>query len=115
MKDVFDSSLHDQVLHSSFILPPSSLWLLGATFHDELCRPLVPARLVALGRLAPRRDGVAAAGSLPLTSAQRVIDGIHRHAAVVGHLSEVTGAAGLADGDVLVLQVADLPDGRVAA
>src|SRR5215213_2876597 len=89
--------------------------LLGSPLDDELRRPLVAPRLIALGGLAPRADRVTAAGGLALAAAQGVVDRVHRHAAVVWALAEVASPAGLADRDVLVLEVADLADGRVAA
>src|SRR5436190_18327414 len=89
--------------------------LLGSPLDDELRGALVRARLVALGRLAPWADRMAAARGLAFTAAQRVVDGVHRHAAVVRLLAHVAGASGLAVRHVLVLQVADLPDGGVAA
>src|ERR1700739_4589177 len=77
--------------------------LLRSPFDDELRRSLVAPRLVTLRRLTPRAHWMASARCLAFAAAQRVIDRVHRHAAVVRHFSEVTGAAGLADGDVLVL------------
>src|SRR5688500_10244846 len=58
---------------------------------------------------------MASTGGLAFAAAQRVVDRVHRHAAVVRLLAEVTGAASLADRDVLVLEIADLTDRRVAA
>src|SRR5919206_4671875 len=53
--------------------------LLGevAAADDHVRGLLVPARLVALGRLAPRADRVAAAGGPALAAAVRMIDRIH--------------------------------------
>src|SRR5688572_4605453 len=58
---------------------------------------------------------MTAAGGLAFTTAQRMVDRVHGHAAVVRALAEVTGASCFSDGHVLVLEVAHLTDGRVAA
>src|SRR5947209_13699470 len=89
--------------------------LFRSPLDDELRGALVLARLVALGRLAPRRHRMPAARGLALAAPERMIDRIHRHATVVRALAEMARPSGLAVGDVLVLEVADLPDGRVAA
>src|SRR6266851_7954708 len=70
---------------------------------DELIRALAVARLVALGRQAPRRHRMASAGGLALTTAERMIDRVHRHAAHVRPLAEPAAAARLADRHVLVI------------
>src|SRR5262249_28994437 len=84
-----------------------------ATLDDELARPLVAARLVALGRNAPRRLGVIALGA-SLATAVRVVDGVHRRATHVRPESEPAITPRLADRDVLVIGVADLPNRRPA-
>src|SRR5687768_10101894 len=58
---------------------------------------------------------MTAAGGLAFTAAERVVDRVHGDAAVMRLLAEVTGAAGLADRHVLVLEIADLSDRRIAA
>src|ERR1035437_250299 len=85
-----------------------------AALDDQAVGPLVVARLLALGLPAPRRGRMASARSLALAAAHRVVDRVHRDAAVVRLPAEPAVAAGLADGDVLVLEVADLPDRGVA-
>src|SRR5471030_1453251 len=50
---------------------------------DQTVRPLVAARLVALGRLTPGGDRMAATGAAAFAAAQRMIDRAHHHAAVV--------------------------------
>src|SRR5207247_1622586 len=47
-------------------------------------------------------------------AAVRMVDRVHRHAAHLGAPAEPADAARLAVGDVLVLEVADLPDGGAA-
>src|SRR5918998_2481265 len=86
----------------------------SAVAHDHLLRALVVARLVAARRLAPRGDGVASARSLALAAAVRVIDRVHRDAANLRPQAVPARAARLAETHVLVLDVPDLPDRRVA-
>ena len=75
---------------------------------------LAVARLVALGRQAPRRHRMAAARGLAFAAAERVVHRVHRDAAHVRPLAQPAAAAGLADRHVLVIDVADLADRRVA-
>ncbi len=60
------------------------------------------------------RRRVASAGGLAFAAAHRVVDRVHRDAAVVRPPAHPAVAAGLSDRHVLVLEVADLPDRRVA-
>src|SRR5262249_14497923 len=79
--------------------------------HDHRIRGTrAPPRLVALGRLAPRRHRVVAL-ALTLTATHRVIDRVHHGAPHRRPESAPAHAPGLADGHVLVVQVADLTDG----
>src|SRR6516225_12001019 len=57
---------------------------------------------------------MTAAGGLAFTAAVRMIDRVHRNAAVVRTTSSPTRAACLADGYVFVIGVAYLPDGGAA-
>src|SRR2546423_7665043 len=98
--------------NSSFRIHRSSFH--SSVAHDHLRRALVLARLVAARRLPPRRHGVTTARSLSLAAAVRVVNGVHGDAADVGPDAVPTRAPGLAVRDVLVLDVADLSDGRVA-
>src|SRR5262249_27255807 len=59
-----------------------------ATATDEFVRLLFVPGLVALGRQAPRRARVAAAGGPPLAAAHGVVEGFHGDAAVVRAASE---------------------------
>src|SRR5215472_12854650 len=65
-------------------------------------------------RDSPRRDGVPATLRLALAAAVRVVDGVHRRAAHGGALALPAAAARLAARLVLVVEVADLPDGGPA-
>src|SRR5204863_340202 len=79
---------------------------------DQLVRFLVlRPRALAERRHAPRRHRVTAALRLALAAAVRVVDGVHRGAAHGRALAEPAAAAGLATGDVAVVDVAHLPDG----
>ena len=92
-------------LHTVLFLSP---------LHDELVGALRVARLVALGRHAPRRHRVPAARGLAFAAAERMVDRVHRHAAHVRPLAQPAASAGLADRHVLVIEIADLADRRVA-
>src|SRR5680860_266049 len=62
----------------AILAPP--LLLLAAPAHDVPRRSLpLLAGLVALGGLPPWRHRMPAAGRLPLTASERMIDGIHGH------------------------------------
>src|SRR5437588_5891472 len=86
-----------------------------AARHDEFLRRLVVAGLLALGGEAPRRDRMPAARGTALAAAVRVIDRVHRNAAVVRHTSHPALATRLADRDVHMIGVRDRADGRHAA
>src|SRR6478735_1314756 len=110
-----------QLPATSYRLPAGS-WKLetGPRFlflpplYDEAIGRLPITGLVTLGRLAPRRYRVAATGRLAFTAAERVVDGVHGDAAHVRPLAHPPAPAGLADRDVLVVDVADLADRRKA-
>src|SRR5437764_3636268 len=110
MNDEFEGAASG--FYSSFRIHHSSLN--SPIAHDHLRGALVLARLVAARRLAPGRDGVPPARSLPLAAAVRVVNRVHRDAADVRAYAVPARAPGLAVGDVLVLDVAHLADGRVA-
>src|SRR4051794_11355318 len=85
----------------------------AATAHDQLLRWLVLVAGAPLG-LAPRRHGRAATGRATLAATERVVDGVHGHAAGLRTDALPTVATGLADLGELVLAVADLPDSGAA-
>src|SRR2546421_671817 len=78
-----------------------------ATRNDEFLRRLVVAGLLALGREAPWCGPLLAAVS---ASPVRMVDRIHRDAAVVRHAPHPALAAGLADRDVHVIRVRHRPN-----
>src|SRR5262249_60195601 len=83
----------------------------GAAAADQLGGFLVPAAgSLPERRHAPGGDRVAAALRLALAAAVRVVNRVHRRAAHRRALAQPAAAAGLADGDVLVVGVPDLPD-----
>src|SRR3954470_18103374 len=92
--------------------PAAKANLLLPPLNDKAISDLPVARFVALRRLTPRRHRMTAAGCLAFTAAERVIDRVHRDAAHVRPLAEPAAPAGLADRDVLVIDVADLTDRR---
>src|SRR3954451_3405157 len=84
-----------------------------ATTDDEGVGGLVLASAALL--LAPGRDRVATTGGLTLTTAVRVVDGVHDDTADGRALALPAHAAGLAPVDVRLLGVADLADRGAAA
>src|SRR5215470_15830431 len=107
--------LGEVVVHERALLDGTRhrLRLRLAAPDDEIVRPLVVAGLETLRLPAPRRGRMPSARGLALAAAHRVIDRVHGHAAVVRPPAEPAVAAGLADRDVLVFEVADLADGGV--
>src|SRR4051794_175615 len=101
-------------MNGPFFVDLAIALLLSSAVDDELVGPLVVTRLIATRRLAPRSPRVTSAGSLALTTAVRVIDRVHGDAAVVRTLAQPARTSGLADRNVFVVEVADLPDGRHA-
>src|SRR5690242_20021064 len=87
------------------------LSLLGFPRDDPLIRPLIVSGLESARRLAPRRHGMAPAGSFAFAATVRVIHGIHRDTTVVRHLAKPSSLPGLPVGFILMLDVAHLPDG----
>src|SRR5581483_3770446 len=82
---------------------------------DQLVGLLVlAAGALAERRHAPRRHRVAAALRLALAAAVRMVDGVHRGPAHCRPLAAPAATPRLAAGDVLVVDVADLADGRAA-
>src|SRR5438094_8320902 len=82
--------------------------------HDRaIRRPGAATGLVPLRRLAPRSHRMIAL-PLALAAAHRVIDGIHHRAAHRRTEAAPANPTRLADRDVLVVEVAHLPDGRHA-
>src|SRR5881396_1805021 len=98
-----------------------------STFRVSLCRLapfpspnnelrgllLLVSRLLPLD-FAPGIRGWAAAGRLALAAAQRVVDGVHRHAAYPRVPAQPAALPGLPDREQLVLGIAHLADRREA-
>src|SRR6185436_13666965 len=78
--------------------------------NDHLAGRLVLAGAQPHGGLAPGRLGWHAGRGLALTTAVRMVAGVHHHAADLGAPPHVAAASGLADVLVLVIQVAHLAD-----
>src|SRR6266536_2112867 len=109
---VDEGALLKATRHRVLLLP----LVLAAATGDEPVAGLVCPPGPAL-RLAPRADRVAPAGALALAAAERVINGVHGHAAHGGTAALPPAPPGLAQLDVALLGVADLahggPAGRV--
>ena len=76
---------------------------------------LLRPRPMAHRGLAPGGLRRHAGGGLALAAAVRMVPGVHDHAAHLGPLALVARAPGLAQALVLMIEVADLADGRHAA
>src|SRR4051794_94172 len=85
-----------------------------AAADDQPVRRLVLTRLLALGRLAPRRHRMPSPRRLAFAAAMRMVDRVHRDAAHRRPATEPAIAAGLADYDVLVIRVRHGSDRRAA-
>src|SRR5262249_14852132 len=81
------------------------------TAHDECIGPLVVAGLKAPRWLAPRRHRMTSTGGLAFTTAMRVIDWIHRDAAIVRTSAAPAHTTCFANGDVLVIRITYLANG----
>src|ERR1700735_388281 len=72
-------------------------------------------RLLALGRLAPRRDRMTAARGAAFAAAVRMVNRVHGDAAVMRLASEPAVTTGLADRNIHVIRVRHRTDGAGAA
>src|SRR4051794_3351215 len=90
--------------------------LAAASAADDVTVGLLAllAGAVADRRHAPGRLRMVAQRPAALAAAVRMVDRVHGLAARLRAHTEVALAAGLADGDVLVVGVADHADGRAA-
>src|SRR5262245_60293089 len=88
--------------------------LLPAADDEPVGGGLLAAGLAALRVLAPRRHRMASAGPAAFAAAHRVRDRVLGRAAAVRADAHVAVAAGLADRDVLVVEIADHADRRLA-
>src|ERR1700692_4534321 len=96
------------------IAPDSLLGLLPrvAACHDEFRGALVLARLLAPGRLAPRRHRMPGAAG---AAAERMVDRVHGLAADMAAPAHPAATPGLADRDVHVVGIGHCADGGDAA
>src|SRR5690242_19570484 len=81
---------------------------------DQPSGRLGPTRAVAHCRLAPGRLRRHPRRGLALATTMRMVARVHDHAPDLGPLAEMAGATRLAEVLVLVIEVADLADGRHA-
>src|SRR5215467_5220491 len=86
-----------------------------AARQNELGGGLVLAGLLALGGEAPRRDRMPATGGAAFAAAMRMVNRVHRYAAIVRPPPHPALAPGLADRGVHVVGVRNRPDRRHAA
>src|ERR1043166_1625149 len=93
---------------------PIATLLRSPILQDHLLRALVAARLVTTRRLAPRRHRVSTTRSLAFTTTVRMVHRVHRHATNLRPQTFPTRTSGLAERNVLVLDVADLAHRRLA-
>src|SRR5919202_991716 len=91
--------------------PQADGYLLFASSHNELICLLIVTRARPHGRFAPFRLRLSTDGSPSLSPAVGMVPGVHDRATDRGAAAQVTRAARLADGLVLVVEVADLADG----
>src|ERR1700712_3202229 len=88
--------------------------LLAADENESVGR-LVRPRLLALGRLAPWRHRMTAAGGAAFAAAVRMVHRVHGDAAIVRLAAEPAVAAGLADRDIHVIRIGHSTNGAGAA
>src|SRR5579871_306259 len=88
--------------------------LLTLVRDDPLVGTLVVASLETAGGLAPRRDRMTAARRFALTASMRMVDGVHRDAAIVRRLAQPASPSRFTQRDVFVVQITNLPHGRHA-
>src|SRR5579863_4340242 len=96
----------------SFFDAAPHLLLSSAIGNDEFVCTLVVARLESTGWLAPRSHRVPAARSFTFAAAMRMIDRVHRNAAIVRALAQPALTSRLAERNVFVIAVADNADRR---
>src|SRR5215468_10305469 len=80
-----------------------------ATCDDEFGSGFILAGLFALGGKAPRRHWMPSARSAALAAAMRMVDRIHRHAAIVRHAAHPALASSLADRNIHVVRMETAP------
>src|SRR4051794_24683814 len=95
-------------------LSTTSLATLRAPPDNHRIRALVTARAISQRGLAPRGLRLATDRRLALTTAMWMVARVHHGAAHRGPLPLEPVAPGLADDDVLVIDIADLPERRHA-
>src|SRR5712671_253995 len=106
-------------MNGPFLIERDMLYLLPllamTRSDDEPSGRLGPPGSIPHGGLAPRRLGRHPRRGLALATAVRMVSWVHDHAADLRALAHVSGATGLAEVLVLVVEVADLADRGHAA
>src|SRR5579862_840057 len=85
--------------------------LLSLPRHDPFVGALIVAGFEAARGLTPRRHRMTTAAGFALAAAVRVIDRIHRYAAVMRHLTHPAFTSRLTQAHVFVLDVTHLAHG----
>src|SRR6059058_2898439 len=86
----------------------------AAATYNKLVGALVDASAVALGGFAPLGLGLASSGCPAFAATVRVVHRVHGGSAHLRSSAEPSLAPGLAQADVLMVHVADLPNRRKA-
>src|SRR6516162_1007293 len=81
---------------------------------DQSIRRLVVPGLLALGRLAPRRDRMAAARGATFAATMRMVDRVHCHASHRRAMTQPSVAPSLSDNNILLIRIRDGADRRPA-
>src|SRR5271165_1974793 len=81
---------------------------------NQSIRRLVTPGLLALGRLAPRRDRMATARSAAFAATVWMVDGIHRYAAHRRAATQPSVAPSLGNDNVLLIRIRDGANRRAA-
>src|SRR5260370_11853980 len=79
-----------------------------ATTHDELIRPLIPARPVTQSRLAPGRLRLTTDGRTPLSTTMWMVTWIHSRSSNRWTSPQMSRTSSLPDALVLVIHIAYL-------
>src|SRR5437660_11430028 len=95
-------------LSATLLPPPASI----APPDNEAIRPLVPAGLVAQGGFAPGGLWLAANRRATFATAMRMVTRVHHRASHSRTTAHMSRTSRFPDADILMIDVAHLPDGR---
>jgi hypothetical protein len=106
-------SLTFTIFNFQFNIRRMLLSALGSSRYNKLARRFVMPRLLAV-RETPWRAPGSSTGGLALATAKWMVDGVHHHATDPRSHTHPACPAGLADADILVIQIPYLADSRHA-